>query len=347
MPATTSSKRSGAIEGARGRELLGSARRRRSSPPTTRPAARPRRRARRRPGGRPPARRAGSCPRCRRRRLRAGAASRGRRGPSSSLPARRRPTRAERRREALPPAAVTRVRPKEELQDVPPAPAPTTRRAARRNAPRTARCSACSRRRARAGARVEPVPAQERLVLGARPLAVEEVGLRPSGDAHALGLDPVVAAQVVLHHAVLHDVEVAVRRDDALPDRVVPAGDVRHHREPQATRRREERHRARGLHVREHEAGALAPHRLEEPARDMPSRAEEPPLHRAVDRRPVRERAVAVGVEHPVRVPRPASAQHGSRAGGSAGSRAGGSRADGRATRRRARGHDRGARPPP
>ena len=39
-------------------------------------------------------------------------------------------------------------------------------------------------------------------------------------------------------------------------------------------------------------------------ARDVPSRAEEPPLHRALDRRPVRERAVAVGVEHPVRVPR-------------------------------------------
>ena len=73
---------------------------------------------------------------------------------------------------------------------------------------------------------------------------------------------------------------------------------------PQATRRGEERHRARGLHVREDEAGAVAPHRLEQPRRDMPSRAEEPALHRTLEHRPARKRAVAVGVEHPVRVPR-------------------------------------------
>ena len=252
-----------------------------------------------------------------------------------------------RRREALPPAAVTRVRPKEELEpfrrrllpppDEPLDETPLVRRVARR-VPGDEHEPAPG---------VEPVPAQERLVLGARPLAVEEVGLRPSGDAHAIGLDPVVAAQVVLHDAVLHDVEVAVRRDDALPDRVVPAGDVRHHRESQATRRREERHRARGLHVREHEAGALAPHRLEEPATGhavarrrttAPSRGR--PSASAGAGRRGRCRASSSGAP-------PASAQHGSRAGGSAGSRAGGSRADGRATRRRARAHDRGARPPP
>ena len=79
---------------------------------------------------------------------------------------------------------------------------------------------------------IEPVAAQQRVVLGARPDAVEQVGLRPAGDAHALRLDAVVAAQVVLHHAVLDDVEVAVRRDDALADGVVPARDVRHDRQP-------------------------------------------------------------------------------------------------------------------
>ena len=133
---------------------------------------------------------------------------------------------------------------------------------------------------------------------------MEEVGLWPAGDAHALGLDAVIAAQVVLHDAVLDDVEVAVRRDDALADRVVPARDVRDHREPQPTGGSEERHRARGLDVREHEGGAVAPHRLEQPPRDVPPRAEEPALHRPLERRPARERAVAVGVEHPVRVAR-------------------------------------------
>ena len=50
-------------------------------------------------------------------------------------------------------------------------------------------------------------------------------------------------------------------------------------------------------------AGAVTPHRLEQPPRDVPPRAEEPALHRALERRPARKRAVAVGVEHPVRVP--------------------------------------------
>ena len=152
--------------------------------------------------------------------------------------------------------------------------------------------------------RIEPVATEERLVLLARPPAVEEVGLRPPGDAHALRLDAVVAAQVVLHDPVLDEVDVAVRRDDALADRVVPARDVRDDREPEAAGRSEERHRARRLDVREHEAGALAAHRLEQPARDVPPRAEEPALHRPLDARPARERAVAIGVEHPVRVPR-------------------------------------------
>ena len=132
---------------------------------------------------------------------------------------------------------------------------------------------------------------------------MEEIGLGPARDAHALGLDPVVAAQVVLHHAVLDDVEVAVRRDDALPDRVVPARDVRDDGQPEATRGGEERHRARGLDVREHEAGALAPHRLEQPAGTWRRALKN---HRSIARstaRPVRQRAVAVGVEHPVRVP--------------------------------------------
>ena len=137
---------------------------------------------------------------------------------------------------------------------------PTTRRDARRTAPRRARCSACcppTTTRGRAG--VEPVAAQQRVVLGARPDAVEQVGLRPAGDANPLRRDAVVAAQVVLHHAVLDDVEVAVRRDDALADGVVPARDVRHDRQPQPPRSGEERHRVHGLHVREQEARAVAP----------------------------------------------------------------------------------------
>src|SRR6188472_1185610 len=133
---------------------------------------------------------------------------------------------------------------------------------------------------------------------------MEEIGLRPAGDADTVLLDLVVTAQVVLHDVVLHDVEVAVRRDDALADRVVPARNLRDDGEPQAARCGEERHGARGLDVREHERRALPPHRLEQPPRDVPPRAEEPAPHRVLDGGPAWERAVAVGVEHPVGMPR-------------------------------------------
>ena len=113
-----------------------------------------------------------------------------------------------------------------------------------------------------------------------------------------------VAAQVVLHHAVLDDIEVAVRRDDALADGVVPARDVRHDRQPQPPRSREERHRVHGLHVREQEARAVAPHRLEQPPGNVASGAEEPPLHRMLDAGPMRKAAVPIRVEHPVRMAR-------------------------------------------
>ena len=95
-----------------------------------------------------------------------------------------------------------------------------------------------------------------------------------------------------------------MRRDDALADRVVPARDVRHDRQPQPPRSREERHRAHGLHVREQEARAVAPHRLEQPPGNVAPGAEEPPLHRTLDAGPMRQAAVAIRVEHPVRMAR-------------------------------------------
>ena len=320
-----------------------SACRRRSSPPTTRPAGPPRRRGRRRPAGRPRAHPAGSCRRCTRRRPHAGAVSRARRGRYSSPPARR-PRRAPLPPEALAPLTVTRVRPEEELYAPSRAARPPLEEALDERA--LVRCVArrVPRDQHERAARVEPVPAQELLVVGARSPTVEEIGLRPPGDADAVRLDPVVAAQVVLHDAVLDDVEVAVGRDDALADRVVPARDVRDDREPQATRSGEERHRARGLDVREDEAGAVPPHRLEQPSRDMPPRAEEPPLHR-IARSPASAEAGRRGrCRASSSGGRAASARHGSRAGGSAASRAGGSRAGGRARRRSAPGLGREAR---
>ena len=151
---------------------------------------------------------------------------------------------------------------------------------------------------------IEAVAAEEVVVLLARAAAEEDVRLRPAGHADALGRDVVVAAQVVLHHAVLDDVDVAVRRDDALADGVVPARDVRRHREPEPARRDEERHRVPRLHVREDERRAALPHGVEQPPRDVPARAEVPALHRALETAPPREEARAVGVEHPVRVSR-------------------------------------------
>ena len=87
--------------------------------------------------------------------------------------------------------------------------------------------------------RIEPGRAQERLVVRARSSPVEEVGLGPTRHPHPVGLDPMVEAQVLLHHVVLDDVALAVRRDDALPDRMVPARDVGDDRKPEPARGRE------------------------------------------------------------------------------------------------------------
>ncbi len=84
---------------------------------------------------------------------------------------------------------------------------------------------------------------------------------------------------------------------------MVPARDVRDDGQPESPRREEERDGGGRLCVREDETGAFAPHRLEQPPGDVPPRIEEPALHGTLDRRPVREAAVAVRVEHPVRMP--------------------------------------------
>ena len=113
--------------------------------------------------------------------------------------------------EALPPLAVTWVRAEEELDAIRPAAlAPRDEaldeRALVRGVAR--RVPGDERHRPR---RIEAVPPEEALVLGPRRPAVEEVGLGPSRDEDAIRPDAVVPAEVFLHDAVLHHVEVAVR----------------------------------------------------------------------------------------------------------------------------------------
>src|SRR5919106_3150658 len=149
---------------------------------------------------------------------------------------------------------------------------------------------------------IEPVAEEKVFVLLAPARAPEDIRLGPTRHADALRRDAVVAPQVFLHDTVLDDVEVAVRRDDALSDGVVPARDVCDDRQPEPARGGEVGHRVPRLDVREDEGGAVLPHRLEEPPRDMPAAREVPALHRRLEGAPARESAFAVGVEHPVRM---------------------------------------------
>ena len=111
-----------------------------------------------------------------------------------------------------------------------------------------------------------------------------------------------IAPEIVRHDVVLDDVPVAVRRDDSLADRVVPARDVRDNRELESTRRGEVRHDALRLHVGDDERSTVRAHRLEEPPRNVPAWTEEPPLHRALHAVGPRQPPLAGRVEHPVRV---------------------------------------------
>ena len=112
------------------------------------------------------------------------------------------------------------------------------------------------------------------------------------------------AREILAHGLVLDDVDVAEGRDDALADGVIPARHVPDRRDSEPARADEERNRGVRLDVREHERAALGAHAPVELVRDVAARAEVPPLHRALDRAPVRQGAVAVRVEHPVRMPR-------------------------------------------
>ena len=112
-----------------------------------------------------------------------------------------------------------------------------------------------------------------------------------------------VALELAAHRLVLDDVEVEVRRDDALPDRVVPARDVADDGDAELARCDEVRHRHVRLEVRDDEARAAATHRLEERLRDVAVRREQPPAHGAVDDLPTRQVPCPVDVEERDRVP--------------------------------------------
>jgi hypothetical protein len=205
--------------------------------------------------------------------------------------------------ESLAPLAVARVRPEQELEAIlggllPPGEdaldeAALVGRVRRR----------VSHQQDERSARVEPVLAEERLVVGSRAGAPEDVGLRPARHAYPLRIDVVISAQVVFHDPVLDDVQVAVRRDDTFAHRMVPARHVGDDGEAQAAGGTEKRNCRMRLDVREDERRALPLHRLAQPARHVPVSAEVPALHSALEEPPPRERAIAVGVEHPVRVP--------------------------------------------
>ena len=150
--------------------------------------------------------------------------------------------------------------------------------------------------------RIEPVGAHESVVLPARTSTLEDVRLRPAGDDDPACVDVVVAAQILRHDLVLDDVALAVGRDDALADRVIPARDVSSDGEVESAGGREVRQHALRLHVRNDERGAVGAHRLEKSPWNVPSLAEEPPLHRALDAGRARQPARARRVEHPVRV---------------------------------------------
>src|SRR5689334_9414093 len=104
---------------------------------------------------------------------------------------------------------------------------------------------------------------QQLLVLGTGALPVVDVRLRPARDDDARGIDPVVALEVASHDLVLDDVPLEVRRDDALPDLVIPARDVPDRRYVQPASSREHRHGRLRLRAREDDRLAVAAHSLE------------------------------------------------------------------------------------
>ena len=106
-----------------------------------------------------------------------------------------------------------------------------------------------------------------------------------------------VADEVGSHDLVLHDVEVEVRRDDALPHRVVPRRDVADDRHAQPPRSDQVRHRDVRLEVRHDEPVAVGAHGLEQRPRHVPPAGEEPGRHPAVDDVPARQVARPVDVE--------------------------------------------------
>ena len=152
--------------------------------------------------------------------------------------------------------------------------------------------------------RGEPEPAEELPVRRARPLPLVHVGLRPAGDCDVCGVDAVEAPKVVAHGLVLDDVEVEIRRHDALSDGVVPARDVADRRQAEPPRGGEERRRCLRLRVREHDRIAVGAHPAKELRRHVPPAREMPARHQRLEAPPARQRAGAVGVEERVRVPR-------------------------------------------
>ena len=145
--------------------------------------------------------------------------------------------------------------------------------------------------------RVEVVAPQKLRVSLPGPAAMVDVGLRPAGDRDPRRIDAVVANEVRAHDLVLHDVEVEVRRDDALAHRVVPGRDVADDRHAQPARRHEVRHRDVSLEVRHDEAIAVGTHGVEQRRGHVPPAGEEPGRHRAVDDVPARQVPRAVDVE--------------------------------------------------
>ena len=88
-----------------------------------------------------------------------------------------------------------------------------------------------------------------------------------------------VASKVIAHDLVLDEVAVEMRRDDALPDRVIPARHVAHERESQSPRRDEERRDLLHLDIAEHDRGAFFSEAVEERMRYVTMRREVPALH--------------------------------------------------------------------
>src|SRR4029079_15052135 len=105
--------------------------------------------------------------------------------------------------------------------------------------------------------RVEPETADNAVVLLAQALTLEHVSLRPAGHDDSSGVDAVIADEIVAHHVVLDDVAAQVRRDDALANRVVPAGDVADERERKATAADDEGNDGVHLRVAERDRGPV------------------------------------------------------------------------------------------